>query len=1103
MRTIESRDIFSNRYSVRLTPYSGIDFSKKCYIFSGQGAAAPGMGRALLERFEAVSRRLQKADALAEAKGLIPPSFYMVSLEKIPNSELSLTRNLCLFSLNVALFELLVSQGECPALLTGHSFGEFAALVASGMIAFDDMFELLVAREKACEAPGVMGQMIAVSADKETLQSKLGSLREDFYFANFNSPNQTVLSVPADRVKSVSLALKKQKLAAKVLTSLPQPYHSPLMEPAAQKFAQGSLVRSVEIHRPRIPMLSSVNGEIISDANFSSQAVREILSRQMVNQVNFIRQVETACRAGYRHFVELSTQMTYSPWVKDILSQEKYKITVPNVLKAEAAPATLKKQFRATHDSKMVGLLNKVISSVTGYSIAEISLSKNFQEDLGIDSIKKAQIVLNFLESQGKMGTGLQDGVMMNQLRTVEDVLTWFNQSRTQRGSGRAPSFSLYKKVWQQKYRVDGIFNNESSITWLSLADVMENGISASHLKHSALAFVDGGAEFQLTSWLDAFRKAYSLLRDLPSRFTFVLVTNDTSSSEVFGLEGFLRSLAKEIGCQFQRLHFDRWNENADKANVIRELGSSVIRNVRFENGKRYELDYEIEPDVEVAATPRRVAAIGGASGASFEIIKSLCQRGARQVVLMGRRTKEQMADSLNELERMNVEVEYVEGDATKESDLQRFLDVAMRSGPVDLLIHGGGFEHSALVEDQEGQIVEEQVAIKLATIRLLRANWRSEMRRLVCFSSTAGEFGNPGQSIYSYANVAMERECELARKNGLNFSVITWPAWDDVGMTAKPEIAQQLKLTGLHRLGRKRAGEIFAEFLRHSSPLICMDSGFKDAFERERVRHTSLQVLFPEISALHFPIKLENWTSKDLPALRDHFIMDQSLVPVSFPLAIFWHLAVILKGRPLRLKNVEALSFMVLHRRDSPYLLDVDQEKELSFEIRSNQTHVRGSAVDVTDADLRIPPYVESAQFHGVDMFKQSYSRFGKRLHLLKNVRVTVDDRAYANVDLSQHSLFPASDSVNRQLVLFEALFHLSGAASEAKTGRVSVPLSFASVVVTEDIMKGQKFRLVVQCRYPMQDILEADLYVYNEDGTPCIAITNERLRLFEGLPQ
>lgn len=1109
MHDIESSDIFKTRYKIGFVPFQGADFSKKCFVFPGQGVAQPRMGQSLLERHEPLIRRFQKADALAKAKDLCEPSLFILDPNKIPAKDLSLVRNLCLFTMSVGLFELLLSQNERPALLTSHSFGEYAGLVAGGVISFEDMFEILILRETACAPAHSLGGMIAVSGDRSAISLALGETLNSVHFANFNSPRQTVLALEAAKIKPVLQALKKAKVPAKLLESVPQPYHSPLMMPAVKAFLQNLNLKKIAMQKPITPILSSVLGEVLSESNFSREKILRILTEQMTAPVRFQEQIQLSRDQGVCHFIEISVQKLAAQWISDTLGEAAHKVTTPAIFKGEAVAAG-KKQFRATHDSKMVGLLNKVISSVTGYSIAEISLSKNFQEDLGIDSIKKAQIVLNFLESQGKMGDGLQDGVMMNQLRTIEDVLTWFTTSRSKQGQGRAADFQLYQKSWKQRSGAPDstLVTQALEVSCLSIADAASEGFSESFLKRSALVFFDDGRDWEWTGWLKAFQNNYGALRELPSSFVIVFTPQTSSRAETLGLEGFLRSLCKEVGCQFQKMEFEHWNSESQKI-VEQEMKTAQTLSVRFQNGKRFELEYETAQRNGESSAPRSVAAIGGATGATYEILKSLRETGCDRFAIMGRRASNEVEAELRELAKSGARVEYVQGDATHVSDLDRFLKIALKDGDIDLVIHGGGVEHSALVEDQDEKMMERQLAVKLTTVRHLRELWSPKLKRLICFSSTAGEFGNAGQSIYAWANVAMAEECARAQQAGLNFSAIAWPAWNQVGMTAKPEIAGQLKLTGLHLLDAERAGEIFRQFLSGTDSMVCMDHGFKLIHDAEQVRLRGLQALFAkeQLPGLHFPIRLEHWTSRDLPALRDHFIMDQSLVPVSFPLTVFWHLAGLLNGRPCRLKNVEASSFMVLHRRDSPYLLDVkatesdaSSARAFEFEIRSNQTHVKGEAVPLSEEDLDLPLFHESAQFRYIDMFKQSYSRFGRNLHLLENVRVTVDDRAHADVDVSKHVLFEGSDSVNRQLVLFEALFHLSGAASEAKTGRVSVPLSFASVVVNEKIQIGQKFKLVVQCRYPMQDILEADLYVYNENGDACAAIMGERLRLFNG---
>jgi acyl transferase domain-containing protein len=106
MRLVD--DVHGNSYTLRLQPYVGLDFSKKCFVFPGQSAAVPEMGRDDYARHELIQKRFAVADALAAQLGVTAPSLYIESSGRVPVEEISAVQCLALFTMSVALFELLL-----------------------------------------------------------------------------------------------------------------------------------------------------------------------------------------------------------------------------------------------------------------------------------------------------------------------------------------------------------------------------------------------------------------------------------------------------------------------------------------------------------------------------------------------------------------------------------------------------------------------------------------------------------------------------------------------------------------------------------------------------------------------------------------------------------------------------------------------------------------------------------------------------------------------------------------------------------------------------------------------------------------------------------
>jgi len=127
----KSQGYYFGSYNILMDEYLGVDFSRRCFVFPGQGAAFPGMFKNEYFNFETIREKFEKADLMALKFGLQKISDYILNPEDLKKETLPIVRNLALFTLEVALHEFFVSKKIVPKIVTGHSFGEYAALVAS------------------------------------------------------------------------------------------------------------------------------------------------------------------------------------------------------------------------------------------------------------------------------------------------------------------------------------------------------------------------------------------------------------------------------------------------------------------------------------------------------------------------------------------------------------------------------------------------------------------------------------------------------------------------------------------------------------------------------------------------------------------------------------------------------------------------------------------------------------------------------------------------------------------------------------------------------------------------------------------------------------
>jgi [acyl-carrier-protein] S-malonyltransferase len=207
-----------------------------------------------------------------------------------------------LLTIDVAAFRVLEAEGVSFGGAAGHSLGEFAALVAAGVLRFSDALEIVRIRGQAMQAagaerPGTMTALLGVGADQAAEWCDLA--REDgvLLVANENSPRQVVLSgsfAAIERAEAIAAERRVRTVRLKVAGA----FHSPLMEPAVGPLAEA--IDAVEFGPSRFPVAANVSGALLEDAG----ELRDLLKRHVVSAVRWQRCAEALARAGTDVFVE-------------------------------------------------------------------------------------------------------------------------------------------------------------------------------------------------------------------------------------------------------------------------------------------------------------------------------------------------------------------------------------------------------------------------------------------------------------------------------------------------------------------------------------------------------------------------------------------------------------------------------------------------------------------------------------------------------------------------------------------------------------------------------------------------------------------------------
>ncbi len=284
----------------------------KALVFPGQGSQHPGMGKKLAQEFGVARQTFEEAsDALS------------MNLEKLcfegTEAELALTANTQPAVLLVSIAAQRVLQNEFgvePGFLAGHSLGEYTALVAAGAMSFRDA--LLAVRKRGTfmqeAVPEGKGAMAAVfGMEAEALEEICIEAAEGDVLlpANFNAPGQIVISGHASAVDRALPLIKEKGGKAKKL-KVSAPFHSELMEPAAERMAE--VLAQISYSELASPVISNVEASPYP----SRDAIPDILTRQITSPVRWSESVNYMFEQGCTLFLEIGPGKVLAGLIKRI-----------------------------------------------------------------------------------------------------------------------------------------------------------------------------------------------------------------------------------------------------------------------------------------------------------------------------------------------------------------------------------------------------------------------------------------------------------------------------------------------------------------------------------------------------------------------------------------------------------------------------------------------------------------------------------------------------------------------------------------------------------------------------------------------------------------
>lgn len=270
------------------------------FVFPGQGSQTVGM-------LDAWGDHAVVRDTLAEASQALGEDLAAL-IHAGPKEQLDLTTNTqpVMLAAAVACYRAWMAEtGKAPALVAGHSLGEYSALVAAGSLTLADALPLVRFRAQAMQdavpvGTGAMAAILGLEADvvRSTCAEVEAAVGQPVSAANFNDPKQTVIAGAKAAVDQACEALKGRGAKRALPLAVSAPFHCALMKPAAEKLRER--LAAVTIRPPQIPLVNNIDVAMQSDPD----AIREALYRQAFGPVRWVEIVQAMRARGVTHLIE-------------------------------------------------------------------------------------------------------------------------------------------------------------------------------------------------------------------------------------------------------------------------------------------------------------------------------------------------------------------------------------------------------------------------------------------------------------------------------------------------------------------------------------------------------------------------------------------------------------------------------------------------------------------------------------------------------------------------------------------------------------------------------------------------------------------------------
>ncbi|MCW5321215.1 SDR family NAD(P)-dependent oxidoreductase [Verminephrobacter aporrectodeae subsp. tuberculatae] len=752
------------------------------FLFGGQGVFySPALGRALYGALPPFRCAIDRCAAVAQ--GRLPHSLQDILFTRAD----VMAANTCLaqpaiFSFQHALFQVLKAIGMQPSVVAGHSLGEYNAAVAAGMLSLEHAMALILERSRLMQA--VPGGMLAVALSEEELRDRFGMYLVELDIACLNSPIQTMVSGPSDALATLQTELEAHGVRCRLIPG-GQSFHSRLQLPAADLYYP--IVQAQPLLRPNLPVASTHLATVLA-AGSTAMTSPAYWSRQIHQTVRFDGAIRALLRAGFRHFVEISPNAVLTAMVEQIAEQTPLSesITCVALLKSDQPPlqslASSVAEMWARHGLGDPARWNALQTSSEGSKPNQSRMA----ERLPNYPFHRQRL---WPQNKSEVHSGANIPIPMEWFHRLQWIPRPLEPTHSDPAITRCALLS-FERDDADIEQLHQTLHAEGVAVQIVRSDDVRGADDRPLVVLLGTARQTGPVPDADTVlyWTAAATALLSKLSTTPRQPPLLFVSRDISSAAV---EGLLLTASLELpDWSLGWIEFGK-GEIAALAKEIHRWNTSVggLRQVRLDD-QRHERRLVPHPALSDEPTPIHgdmlYVVTGANGGIGRAMVDWLVARGTRHLLLWSRTPPD--TSWVEQLERLGVSVQIVEGSVADPATASTALDIMFRSPALAAVFHAAGvLSDSALPDLDESRlsaVFEAKVLGTLTLHHLLHQRWKQVP--LILFSSLAGIIGSPGQASYAAANAWMNVFARWRRDSGQPTLAIAWGTWGGIGLAAR-----------------------------------------------------------------------------------------------------------------------------------------------------------------------------------------------------------------------------------------------------------------------------------------------------------------------------